>query len=175
MPEEPLLFEVDDDGVALITLNRPDKMNACSGDLLTQLADAYARCDRDDSIRAVVLTGAGRAFVAGADIASMADMTPDLALYAPYIETVFSETPGVPFIPFSIAVPSAQSCSISSGIPSMRYSFGIPIFLPLMSPVSIASKFGTASSALVESFGSWLAMASIMMAASRTVLVIGPA
>lgn len=52
----------------MITLNRPDKMNACSGGLLEGLADAYRRCDADDSIRAVVLTGAGRAFCAGADM-----------------------------------------------------------------------------------------------------------
>lgn len=68
MSDADLLFEVDSDGVALITLNRPDKMNACSGALLDGLADAYRRCDEDDSIRAVVLTGAGRAFCAGADM-----------------------------------------------------------------------------------------------------------
>lgn len=72
MSGEDLLFEVDSDGVALITLNRPDKMNACSGDLLEGLADAYRRCDEDDDIRAVVLTGAGRAFCAGADMSDAA-------------------------------------------------------------------------------------------------------
>ena len=55
---------------------------------------------------------------------------------------------------FIMAVPSAQSCSISSGMPSIRYSFGMPIFLPLISPVSMASKFGTARSIEVLSFGS---------------------
>ena len=68
MSDEAILFAVDDDGVALITLNRPDQMNACSGDLLDQLTAAYRRCDEDDSIRAVVVTGAGRAFCAGADM-----------------------------------------------------------------------------------------------------------
>lgn len=58
---------------------------------------------------------------------------------------------------------------------TMRYSRGIPIFLPLMSPVSIASKFGTARSALVLSLGSWPHIASSIIAASRTDLVIGPA
>lgn len=68
MSEPHLLFEVDTDGVALITLNRPEVMNACSGELLHALADAYRRCDEDDDIRAVVVTGAGRAFCAGADM-----------------------------------------------------------------------------------------------------------
>jgi len=64
--------------VALITLNRPDVMNACSGDLLQGLADAYRRCDEDDDIRAVVVTGAGRAFCAGADM-SDAEKTFDVS------------------------------------------------------------------------------------------------
>jgi enoyl-CoA hydratase/carnithine racemase len=72
MSDESVLFEVDDAGVALITLNRPDKMNACSGDLLEGLASAYTRCDEDDEIRAVVVTGAGRAFCAGADMSDAA-------------------------------------------------------------------------------------------------------
>jgi enoyl-CoA hydratase/carnithine racemase len=72
MSDESVLFEVDDMGVALITLNRPDQMNACSGDLLERLAAAYTRCDEDDDIRAVVVTGAGRAFCAGADMSDAA-------------------------------------------------------------------------------------------------------
>lgn len=78
MSDSDLLFEVDSDGVALITLNRPDVMNACSGDLLQGLADAYRRCDEDDDIRAVVVTGAGRAFCAGADM-SDAEKTFDVS------------------------------------------------------------------------------------------------
>lgn len=78
MSEADLLFEVDSDGVALITLNRPDVMNACSGELLEGLADAYRRCDEDDDIRAVVVTGAGRAFCAGADM-SDAEKTFDVS------------------------------------------------------------------------------------------------
>ena len=72
MSDESVLFEVDEAGVALITLNRPEKMNACSGDLLERLAAAYTRCDEDDEIRAVVVTGAGRAFCAGADMTDAA-------------------------------------------------------------------------------------------------------
>ncbi len=72
MADESVLFEVDSDGVALITLNRPDKMNACSGEMLSGLSDAYRRCDEDDAIRAVVLTGAGRGFCAGADMSDAA-------------------------------------------------------------------------------------------------------
>ena len=56
------------DGVAVITLNRPDQLNAFSGTMGEELGKAYERCDVDDGVRAVVLTGAGRAFCAGADM-----------------------------------------------------------------------------------------------------------
>jgi len=72
MSSQSVLFELDSDGVATITLNRPDKLNACSGDLLDQLDALYRRCDEDDAVRAVVVTGAGRAFCAGADMSDAA-------------------------------------------------------------------------------------------------------
>jgi enoyl-CoA hydratase/carnithine racemase len=72
MPNECVLFDLDRDGVATITLNRPDRLNACSGDLLERLTTLYRRCDEDDEIRAVVVTGAGRAFCAGADMSDAA-------------------------------------------------------------------------------------------------------
>jgi enoyl-CoA hydratase/carnithine racemase len=62
-----ILFGVED-GVATITLNRPDRMNAFHFPLGAELEQAYARCDEDDAVRAVVLTGAGKAFCAGADM-----------------------------------------------------------------------------------------------------------
>jgi enoyl-CoA hydratase/carnithine racemase len=61
------------DGVAVITLNRPEQMNAFSGRMADELAEAYLECDRNDDVRAVVLTGAGRAFCAGADLAAGMD------------------------------------------------------------------------------------------------------
>jgi enoyl-CoA hydratase/carnithine racemase len=71
MPDEVaykhILFDVGD-GVATITLNRPKRMNAFHFPLGAELERAYARCDEDDGVRAVVLTGAGKAFCAGADM-----------------------------------------------------------------------------------------------------------
>jgi enoyl-CoA hydratase len=65
------------DGVALVTLNRPDALNALNAELLRQLVEALAVLDADDACRAIVLTGAGdRAFAAGADIKEMAGATP---------------------------------------------------------------------------------------------------
>ncbi len=67
-----LLFEMDG-AVAWITLNRPESMNAMSNDMMSGLAEALDRCADDDSVRCVVLTGAGeRAFCAGGDVKGMA-------------------------------------------------------------------------------------------------------
>ena len=64
------------DGVAVITLNRPDKLNALSFPLVRELDDALTDYEADDDIKAVILTGAGeRAFSAGADIHEMAGLS----------------------------------------------------------------------------------------------------
>lgn len=57
-----------EDGVALITLSRPDAMNAFTADMGAEIADAFDRTDADPAVRAVIVTGAGRAFCAGADL-----------------------------------------------------------------------------------------------------------
>jgi enoyl-CoA hydratase/carnithine racemase len=56
------------DGIALITLNRPEFGNSLSGALIEGLGDAYQRCDEDDEVRVIVVTGAGKAFCTGADM-----------------------------------------------------------------------------------------------------------
>ena len=64
-----VLYDVDADGLLTLTINRPDKLNALSHEVMTALDDAFARAETDDAVKAVVLTGAGeKAFVAGADI-----------------------------------------------------------------------------------------------------------
>lgn len=69
---EDIRFELEG-GVATITLNRPDALNAFSGKMGQELGDAYTRCDSDDDVRCIVLTGAGRAFCAGADMSGGED------------------------------------------------------------------------------------------------------
>jgi enoyl-CoA hydratase/carnithine racemase len=61
------------DGVALVTLNRPERLNAYTSNMGRELYEAFAHCDRDDGVRAIVVTGAGRAFCAGADMARGSD------------------------------------------------------------------------------------------------------
>jgi enoyl-CoA hydratase/carnithine racemase len=63
-----LLYEVSDH-VATLTFNRPDRMNTISGLMLSELSQRLVEADRDPEVRVIVLTGAGRAFCAGLDIA----------------------------------------------------------------------------------------------------------
>jgi 2-(1,2-epoxy-1,2-dihydrophenyl)acetyl-CoA isomerase len=71
MSENVILTEVRD-RVATLTLNRPDKLNALSGDLLTQSCAKLKEWARDPEIGAIVVTGSGRAFCAGGDVSAMA-------------------------------------------------------------------------------------------------------
>lgn len=64
-------LEKRSDGIALITLNRPERLNALGGDLLRMLGGHLVECDRDPAVRCVALTGAGRAFCAGGDVQEM--------------------------------------------------------------------------------------------------------
>ena len=58
------------ESILTITLNRPDKLNALTGQMLTELIAAFDQADADDAVRAIIVTGAGRAFCAGADLSA---------------------------------------------------------------------------------------------------------
>lgn len=76
-----------DGRVLQLTLNRPDRLNAVSRPLYEQLIDALETADEDGDVRCVILTGAGRAFCAGADLKAHADGPPDPDERARYIDT----------------------------------------------------------------------------------------
>ncbi len=76
MSYQHILFEAAG-GVARITINRPEKLNALNAATLGELDDAFARAESDPAVRALLLTGAGeKAFAAGADIQELAESTP---------------------------------------------------------------------------------------------------
>ena len=72
---EQHLIESISEGVAMLTLNRPERLNALSTPITSGLLEALPRLARDDSVGVIVLTGAGRAFCAGGDVKSMAEGT----------------------------------------------------------------------------------------------------
>src|SRR5215212_1700398 len=61
-------------GIGTITLNRPEKLNAFTGTMREDLLEALRRCERDESVRVVVITGAGRGFCAGGDVEYMSGL-----------------------------------------------------------------------------------------------------
>jgi enoyl-CoA hydratase/carnithine racemase len=65
--DQHITCEVDG-AFLIVTLNRPDKLNAYTGQMGAEITQAFERADKDDNIRAVIVTGAGRAFCAGADV-----------------------------------------------------------------------------------------------------------
>jgi enoyl-CoA hydratase/carnithine racemase len=67
MEREQIIEELED-GILTITLNRPDRLNAWTATMARELMSAFDRADADDEVRAVIVTGAGRAFCAGADL-----------------------------------------------------------------------------------------------------------
>ena len=72
MSYETLLYEVSEH-VATITFNRPEKMNTWNAQVASELSEAMLKANTDDEVRAIVLTGAGRAFCAGADLEGGSD------------------------------------------------------------------------------------------------------
>lgn len=77
------------EGVALVALNRPEKLNALNRDVLTDLRRALDEAERDPEVRVVVITGAGRAFCAGADVTEFAKGTSDVRQFIELGREVF--------------------------------------------------------------------------------------
>jgi enoyl-CoA hydratase/carnithine racemase len=80
---EILESSVDDSGVALLRLNRPEARNALSPEMMKRIASELERLDPDPEVRCVVIAGSENVFAAGADIRSMAEQTLPEALYHP--------------------------------------------------------------------------------------------
>ena len=99
---EHILFAVDEAGIALVTINRPEKRNALSRALVKELGAAFDRVAEDPAIRAAIVTGAGdKAFVAGADIGELAALSAtEMRQYALDGQRVFRrlETAGKPSV-----------------------------------------------------------------------------
>ncbi|MDI3316344.1 MAG: enoyl-CoA hydratase-related protein [Bacillota bacterium] len=85
MPESRFVEVSREEPIAVLTLNRPEVLNALSFDLMAELAGRLEELDADPAIGAAVLTGKGRAFAAGADIGEMSRLgTPDLLERQPF-------------------------------------------------------------------------------------------
>jgi enoyl-CoA hydratase/carnithine racemase len=146
-----VLFEKEG-GVALLTLNRPERLNAISLSMLSELSERLIACDRDRDVRAIVLTGAGRGFCAGLDLQDASSGTglggggklpPDLELRS-----------APPIVLHEIDKPTL--CALNGG------AAGYGIDLALGCDICIAGESGklapafTRRGVLPESGGTWL-------------------
>lgn len=76
--EDAVLYEVSASGVAVLTLNRPERLNTWGGDIATAFYSSLDRADQDAAVRVIVLTGRGKAFCAGAQLGSMGTVAESL-------------------------------------------------------------------------------------------------
>ncbi|KAJ7980403.1 Enoyl-CoA hydratase/isomerase family protein [Quillaja saponaria] len=73
-PEKLILVNREPNGIALVTINRPNSLNSLTRSMMVDLAEAFKSLDRDESVRVVVLTGSGRSFCSGVDLTSAEDV-----------------------------------------------------------------------------------------------------
>jgi enoyl-CoA hydratase/carnithine racemase len=124
MTYETLLVDAKD-GVATVTLNRPEAMNAWNDRMAAELTRALRACDEDDAVRAVVLTGAGRAFCAGADISPRGDTFGRQAVDG-------GERPPEPFYPYQLRKPVIAALN--------GHAIGVGITYPMLCDVRIVAE-----------------------------------
>jgi len=79
MSDDTLLFEVTADGIAVITLNRPDKLNAFTTEMLLAWGDCLLEAQAREDVKVVILTGSGRGFCSGGDLGRFADKAKETA------------------------------------------------------------------------------------------------
>jgi enoyl-CoA hydratase/carnithine racemase len=112
-------------GVATVTLNRPQALNAWNDRMAAELSLALRACDEDDAVRAVVLTGAGRAFCAGADLSSGGDSFSARAGARP-------ERPAEPFYPWQLHKPVIAALN--------GHAIGVGITYPMLCDVRLVAE-----------------------------------
>ena len=148
MPYDEILYDTSD-RIATITLNRPDKLNAWTGRMNDELASAFGAAEADDSVRAVVLTGAGRGFCAGADMSLLQQ-----------IATTGSANGVRSSLGHTVTLPRSMKKPVIAAVNGPAIGFGM--ILALFCDIRFASteaRFGTAFArrGLIAEYGvSWM-------------------
>ncbi|MDR3443156.1 MAG: enoyl-CoA hydratase-related protein [Legionella sp.] len=125
--------ELDNQGILLLTLNRPDKLNALSTEVLATLADLLKAAKTNSDVKAIIITGSGKAFCAGADISRLAECNAQTGYeFACYGQEVFRllETMGKPSLAVVNGFAFGGGCELAVSatlrIASTKAQFGQP-------------------------------------------------
>ena len=159
MKLETVLYEVTD-GVAVVTLNRPDALNAWTPQLSDELNLSMGAADADDSVRAVVVTGAGRAFCAGADLSGGEDGFRGGSAGA---------QPGPRLLPYKVRKPVIAAIN--------GHAIGVGITYPLLCDMRIAAdsakiQFAMVRRGIIPELGSHVLLPRIIGFARATDLLL---
>ena len=131
-----------EEGVACLTLNRPDRLNAMTNALMQGICDALKQVDEDESVRVVVITGAGRGFCAGADLQQVANPDPNR-------DDGMGQTAGADDDPFNNALAALKNCPVPTIARVNGAAAGGGLGLALACDITIAAK----SAFFVATFG----------------------
>lgn len=137
--------------VAVITLNRPDRLNTISGPMLAQLSASLLEADRDPEVRAVVLTGAGRGFCAGLDLEDQSSGS-GLDIGARAGELALRDAP--PVVLHEIDVPTI--CALNGGAAGYGMDLALGCDIRLAAETAKLAPAFTKRGVLPESGGTWL-------------------
>ncbi len=141
MAEQTVLCEVKD-GVAELTLNRSERMNAFTPQMGVELIQAFRRLDEDDSVRAIVVTGAGRAFCAGADLGGGGETFAGRETDGDEDEILPEEARARNIQPWKLRKPVIAAIN--------GHAIGVGLTLPLQWDIRIAAKDAKLSFAFVQ-------------------------
>jgi enoyl-CoA hydratase/carnithine racemase len=118
--EEVVLCEVGDDGIALLTLNRPDRLNAWTYQMQITLFDLLQQCADDERVRVIVVTGAGRGFCPGADMHDLTALSSD----GDAVEARTNRTDTRP-ITFAMSIPKPVIAAINGACAGLGLAFAL--------------------------------------------------
>ena len=152
MPD--LLFEIEDH-IATITLNRPDRMNAISRPMLDELAERLVQCNHDQTVRVVLITGAGRGFCAGLDLQDATSGTgigSSQSKKAAY--RLFDLRNAPPTVLHNMDKPTI--CAINGGAAGYGMDLALGCDIRLMAEEAKMSAAFTKRGVVPESGGTWL-------------------
>lgn len=165
-PTEPLIRYDVRDGIALITLNRPERLNALLPGMGHAYADLLRRADADPDVRAIVVTGAGRGFCAGADLAVLAQGAEALSGYIAEqdLDTLptVALTLGTPVVT-AVNGPCAGIGFVLAICADMRFAAPTASFSTSFSRLGLVAEYGSA----------WLLTRLVGLAHATDILVSG--